>query len=72
MKKEKETYVYHSLKERILGEYKLYLLAFHPDCGQYRTNQDSCLEGNFYPVSNILCDFNGDLLWPKCIEDRET
>ena len=28
MKKEKETYVYHSLKERILGEYKLYLLAF--------------------------------------------
>ena len=28
MKKEKETYVYHSLKERILREYKLYLLAF--------------------------------------------
>ena len=28
MKKEKETYVYHSLKERNLGEYKLYLLAF--------------------------------------------
>lgn len=28
MKKEKETFVYHSLKERILGEYKLYLLAF--------------------------------------------
>lgn len=28
MEKEKETHVYHSLKERILGEYKLYLLAF--------------------------------------------
>ena len=28
MKKEKETYEYHSLKERLLGEYKLYLLAF--------------------------------------------
>lgn len=28
MKKEKETYEYHSLKERILGEYKLYLLVF--------------------------------------------
>lgn len=28
MKKEKETYEYHSLKERFLGEYKLYLLAF--------------------------------------------
>ena len=28
MKKEKETYVYHSLEERNLWEYKLYLLAF--------------------------------------------